>query len=294
MSPNHFQNLLELVRALITKKDTKMPKAITAKERLAITLRFLATGYSQQFLSFSFRMGKATVSNIATETSNAIYQVLKEKLSAPHTKGEYLKISQEFEENWNMPHTIGCIDGKHICIVCSKLTGTQYYNYKGFVSIVLMAVCDVKYCFTMIDLGQYGSNNDSGILASSVMGEMFDNVSKIYQSSDQDLPYFLLGDEIFPFKDWLMRPFLGAGATEEEKIYNYRHSSARRCIENAFGILAQRWRIFLKPIKALVKNVENYTLACLALHSYLRITENANYIPTGFADSEDSDGNSTW
>ena len=88
-----------------------------------------------------------------------------------------------------------------------------------------------------------------------------------------------------------MRPFPGAGATEEEKIYNYRHSRACRCIENAFGILSQRWRIFLKPIKASVKNVENYTLACLALHNYLRRTENAKYIPTDFADSEDSGRN---
>ena len=105
---------------------------------------------------------------------------------------------------------------------------------KDFFSSVLMAVCDANYSFTMIDLRQYGSNNDSGILASSVLGEMFDNAemnlpapSKIYQSSDQDLLYYLLGDEISPLKDWLMRPFLGKGVTEEEKIYNYRHSRAR-------------------------------------------------------------------
>ena len=252
MSPNRFQHLLELVRPLITKKDTKMRKVILAEERLAVTLHFLATGDSQQSLSFSFRMGKTTVSNIVTDTSNAIYQVLKEKyLSAPHAKEEWLKISQEFKENWNMPQTIGCIDGKHIRIVCPNLTRTQYYNCKGFFSIVLMAVCDASYCFTMIDLGQYGSNNDSGVLASSVMGEMFDNgemnlpaPSKIYQASDQDLSYFLLGDEIFPLKDWLKRLFPGAVANEEEKIYNYRHLRARRCMENAFGILSQRWRIF--------------------------------------------------
>ena len=71
-----------------------MRKAITAEESLALTLRFLVTGDSQQSLSFSFRMGKTTVSDIVTETSNAIYQVLKEKyLSAPHTKEEWLKIS---------------------------------------------------------------------------------------------------------------------------------------------------------------------------------------------------------
>ena len=153
-----------------------MRKAIIAEKRLAVTLRFLAKGNSQQSLIFPFRMGKARVINIVAETSNAIYQVLKERdLSALHTKEEWFKISQEFEENWNMPHAIRWIDGKHIRIVCPKLTGTQYYNYKGFFSIVLMAVCDASYCFTMIDLGQYGSNNDSGVLASSVMGEMFDN-----------------------------------------------------------------------------------------------------------------------
>ena len=84
MSPNRFQHLLELVRPLATKIDTKMRKAITAEERLAVTLR-LATGDSKQSLNFSFRMGKTTVSNIVTEKSSAIYQVLKEKyLSASH------------------------------------------------------------------------------------------------------------------------------------------------------------------------------------------------------------------
>ena len=38
-----------------------------------------------------------------------------------------------------------------------------------------MAICDANYCFTIVDLGQYGSNNDSGVLANSRMGEMFEN-----------------------------------------------------------------------------------------------------------------------
>ena len=250
----------------------------------------MATGDSQQSLSFSFRIGKASVSRIIADTCEAIYKVLKETyLSLPQTQDDWLKISQEFEENWNMPHTVGCIDGKHIRIECPRLTGTQYYNYKGFFSIVLMVICDANYCFTVIDIGQYGSNNASGILTSSEVGEMFDHdemnlppASKIHPSSDQKLPYFLLGDEIFPLKNWLMRPLPGAGATEEEKIYNYCQSRARRCIKNSFGILSQRWRIFLKPIKASVKHVESYTLACLALHNYLRLTKKCEICSDGF------------
>ena len=161
-----------------------------------------------------------------------------------------------------------------------------------------MAVCNTNYCFSLIDIGQYGSNNDSGVLAASKMGELFkDNEmnlpssSKISGSDDLDFPYFPLGDEIFPLKPWLMRPFPGKNATEEERVYNYRHSRARRCIGNAFGILSARWRIFQKPIRATVKHVESYILACLALHNYLRQTKNAGYSPRGFTDSEDNSGN---
>lgn len=104
MSPNRFQHLLELVSPLISKKDTNMRKAISAEERLALTLRLLSTGDSQQSLSFSFGIGKATVSRIVAETSDAIYKILKEKyMSAPRTEKDWLKISKDFEENWNMP-----------------------------------------------------------------------------------------------------------------------------------------------------------------------------------------------
>ena len=160
-----------------------------------------------------------------------------------------------------------------------------------------MAICDANYCFTLFDLGQYGSNNDSGVLANSEMGNMFDDNhlrvpadSKLCESEEQTLPYFLLGDEIFPLKKWLMRPYPGKNASEEERIYNYRHSRARRCIFNAFGVLSARWRIFHKPIRATVENVESYILACLALHNYLGLTDNAHYSLSGFTNSQDKDG----
>ena len=109
-----------------------------------------------------------------------------------------------------MPHAIGCIDGKHIRIECPQLSGSIYHNYKGFFSIVLLAICDINYCFTLFDLGQYGSNNDSGVLAHSQMRQMFEknelNVpedAKLEETHEQSIPYVLLGDEIFPQKNWL-------------------------------------------------------------------------------------------
>ena len=87
-----------------------------------------------------------------------------------------------------------------------------------------------------------------------------------------------------------MRPYPGK-LTKEQRIFNYRLSRARRTIENDFGILSARWRILYSPIRAKVENVENYVLACLTLHNYLRCTDNASYCPQGFVDSYDSTGN---
>ena len=160
-----------------------------------------------------------------------------------------------------------------------------------------MAICDANYCFTMFDVGQFGSNNDSGVLANSTMGVAFESErlkvpkGRVIDQETGILPYFLVGDEVFPLKTWLMRPCPGTDLScEEKKIYNYRHSRARMVIENAFGILSTRWRIFYKPIKFTLENAENYTVACLALHNYLRQTNNAVYTSVGFVDSESRDG----
>ena len=63
------------------------------------------------------------------------------------------------------------------------------------------------------------------------------------------LPYCLVGDEAFPLKPYLLRPYPGRDRlSREQSIYNYRLSRARRMIENTFGILANQWRIYRKSI----------------------------------------------
>ena len=298
MSPERFEHLLSIVGPVIAKQNTQLRESISAEQRLVVTIRFLSSGDAQQSLCYSFRLGKSTLSAIISETCSAIYEQLKEEyLRAPKSENEWLGIAETYENMWNMPNVIGAIDGKHIRIQCPSYSGTQFYNYKGFFSVVLMAVCDANYCFTMFDIGQFGSNNDSGVLANSTMGILLESnslhipKSRVINANTGAVPYYLVGDEIFPLKTWLMRPYPGSALEcEEKKIFNYRLSRARRVIENAFGILSSRWRILHKPIRASINNVERYVLACLTLHNYLRQTDNAMYTPTGFVDSESGDG----
>ena len=77
---------------------------------------------------------------------------------------------------------------------------------------------------------------------------------------------------------------------DNQRIFNYRLSRASLIIWNTLGILVARWRIFYTPVKGSIGNIEKYTWACLVLHNYLRLTDNATYCPFVFVDSFDSSG----
>ena len=83
--------------------------------------------------------------------------------------------------------------------------------------------------------------------------------------------HVFVGDEAFPIKANLIRPYPRArvGIMERIKqIFNYRLSRAR-IVENAFGILAQRFRLFNRRISLCPMNVDNVIKVCCILHNYL-------------------------
>ena len=72
--------------------------------------------------------------------------------------------ADEFYERWNFPNCIGATDDKHVMIQCPFNSGSLFYNYKSYFSIALLAVASADYRFVMIDVGAYGSSNDSSDL----------------------------------------------------------------------------------------------------------------------------------
>lgn len=195
---------------------------------------------------------------------------------------------------------MGALDGKHIAIQAPPNEGSNYFNYKGFHSVVLLAACDASYKFTLVDVGAGGRFSDGGVFRGSTMGQ--DLVSGSHNlpppqrlpNTGVKTPMVFVGDEAFPLLCNLMRPFPRKDLTVLTRVFNYRLSRARRIIENAFGILVARWRIFRQPIHASLQTVDAIIWASVCLHNYLRVwddeTSTFQYCPRGYPDGETASG----
>lgn len=155
-----------------------------------------------------------------------------------------------------------------------------------------------------MEIGHSGSESDGGIFSRSTLQKEITRGTLGLPpprtvGSEGLLPYFLVGDEAFPLKDYVMRPYPRRILHEDShkrhkrRVFNYHLSRARRVIENAFGILAQRWRILRRLFKAKTDNINRYGAACIVLHNFLMKESSASsaaYCPPGSADSEDWEG----
>nr|CAI5839394.1 unnamed protein product [Callosobruchus analis] len=194
---------------------------------------------------------------------------------------------------WQFENCLGAMDGKHILIKKPSNSGSYYFNYKGTFSVVLFAIVNANYEFLYVHTGTNGRVSDGGIWNNTGICKCLKanklnipNPTTLLNTSDQ-FPYVFIGDEAFPLMENLMKPYQQKGISHEEKIFNYRLCRARRVVENVFGILASRFRIFLQPIAIDIESIDAVVLACCALHNFLRKRSKKNYITESSVDYED-------
>ncbi|XP_011861155.1 PREDICTED: uncharacterized protein LOC105558199, partial [Vollenhovia emeryi] len=301
LTVEQFEELLTIIRDDIKKRSYR--EFLTPEFRLALTLCYLASGNSIVSLSNYWKIGKSTAYGVIKETCEAIWKRLKSSHLAPPSTQEWKLIADGYWSRWNLPNCCGALDGKHIRLQCPSKSGSQFFNYKQFFSFVLMALCDSKYCFTWVEVGDYGSLPDSSIFTSSALGKAMEEGSLNFPDPKQLpgtnvlVPYYFVGDEAFPLRTDLMRPYPRRNLTSEaNRIFNYRLSRARLTIENAFGILASRWRVLRTALAHQPSNVESIILATVCLHNFIINREEhlqgfKQYCPPSYVDHEDVSGN---
>lgn len=246
--------------------------------------RFLTTGDSFQTISFSYRLGHSTVYNIVRDTCRVICDNLMSEVLPNPNEEMWKSIAEDYYSLWNFPNCLGALDGKHITIQAPPNSGSLYFNYKKTFSVVLLALVDAHYNFIAVDVGSYGKNSDGGIFSNSNLGRAIEQ-NKLHIPQDEKLPntalklpYVFVADEGFPLKTYLMRPYPRQDVSDiSKRIFNYRLCRTRRVVENAFGILAQKFRIYFRRLQATPENADYIILATCILHNFIKKYDGNTY-----------------
>ena len=90
-----------------------------------------------------------------------------------------------------------------------------------------------------------------------------------FKGSETEMPFVILGGEAYPLKTHLMKPLARKDLSCEERVFNYRLSRARRCVECAFGILTAKWRLLNKAIETNVNKAERIVRCICLLHNII-------------------------
>ncbi|KAL8594576.1 hypothetical protein ACOMHN_002131 [Nucella lapillus] len=296
MTPELFQEILQRIEPDITRQDTNYRRALQPGLKLAATLRHMATGASYINLSYSFRCGVSTISKFVLEVCSAILEAYKdEAFVAQCDQAFWVGVASQFQEKWNFSHCIGALDGKHIAIRQPPRSGSVYYNYKGFFSVPMLALVDADYTFLWLDVGGQGHMSDSQIFRNC---ELYEHLlggtlhlppaTPLTQEEgdNREVPYFIVADEAFALETYIMKPYARRNMGHQELVFNYRLSRARRVVENAFGILANRFRCFLGTMVQKPENVRVIIKAAATIHNIMRQRAST----PGEGDSTDGDG----
>lgn len=216
-------------------------------------------------------------------------------MQLPKTEDDWMKIANGFEQQWNFPHCVGALDGKHVLLQAPFNTESEFFNYKKSFSIVLLALVDSEYCFTFVDIGAQGRMNDAGIFASTslyrriIRKELQLPPSKPLPGREKPVPYVFIGDDAFPISSALLKPYPGNHEKGSlQRIFNYRLCRARRIVENVFGILASVFRVFRSPMLLQPEKTSLVCMTCALLHNFLRRSKTSRklYTPSGSLDFE--------
>ncbi|WKX96214.1 hypothetical protein Q1695_012566 [Nippostrongylus brasiliensis] len=222
---------------------------VSAMHRFALTLRYLGHGMSFLATAHELGLGKSTVRSIVYEGCRAIMAEFFAEAFPKPTRRTWEENAELFSRLWKYPRGVGSLDGKHFKVFAPHNSGSTYFNYKAYFSLVLLAIVNGGYRIVSFELGGKGRESDAG--------------------GEGVVDYHVLADGGFPQRTLLQRPFRRTEIENDlaKAHFNERFSSVRRIVKSVFGILSARFRIFQRALIGSPDNCKLLIAATLVLHN---------------------------
>ena len=237
---------------------------LSLEQKVLICLKTLGWGGFQNCIKDFIDVAQPNVSRILSDFIETVVKLAPHFIFMQRKNNEICNIKRDFYKIASFPGVIVCIDGLHIQIIAPHEDEFAYVNRKKFHFINIQGICNANLLFLDVVAKWPGSSHHSFILQTAQVNDDFEN-GKYVDS-------WLLGDNWYPLKNWLMTP-ITQPATSAERNFNEVYRKTRCLIERAFGVLKSKWKILdhtggsmcCSPTK-----VAKITITCCVLHNICR------------------------
>ena len=284
-----FVYILNKIEGDISRQNTHLRQAVSAKKRLAMTLYYIASTAEYRTIGNLFGVSKSFVCQCIQGVCNSIVKRFPKVISLP-TGDDLLAVIEGYKTRWGFPMCAGAIDGTHIPVQTPNENHSVYVNRKGFHSILMQAVVDCNYIFRDVVIGWPGSVHDARVLSNSTIFEK-GNENCLFPADlseeicGEDVSPVIVGDPAYPLLPWLLKGYPGHNATKNQRLFNYRLSRARMTVENTFGRWKGRYIRFSKQVDMDVTGLVHVIHASCILHNTCEAMRN-EFLPHWLQDME--------
>lgn len=283
MSYESFHALLDIVSPHLPSVGVVgfVREPIASDLALATVLWRLAQGHSTKTVSLLYGVGESTVRKYCAIICRILaHPSMAQRFYISVPSGNRLaKIMEDYQAITGLPQIAGAIDGSHIKLERKpphKYFPAQYISRHGFASILLQGIVDSKKCFWSVVCKAPGGAHDSTHFKESTLysqlkrGEVLAQPTLMVQG--ETIRPYLLADSAYKATTFLVKPFRAkAGQHLREKIaFDKAFSKGRVKVENAFGILKNRWSI-LQDLNVKITLAPTFVAACCVLHNFVQL-----------------------
>lgn len=274
------KNLLHQVAPYFRRNDTNYRLCIQVEKKVCCALYAMGSTAELRTIGHLFGIGKSTAGELLHEFCSILIELFFHRLVKFPTTNEEIKMTIDgFATKYQYPLCLGSLDGTHISVTPPMGFETDYFNYKKFYSIIMLAVVDSNLRFTYVNIGAPGRCNDASVYTRSNLADVIKN--PIYENhfmivNARKVQAHLIADSAFALHRTLMKPYpIHPDMPRENVIFNYRLSRCRCTVERGFGLLKNRFRLLHKKMVFNVENATNIAKAAAILHNICINSEDA-------------------
>ena len=211
LSKDAFWRMHRKYGHLFDRQVTVLRMPVLSDKRLAMTIHYLAQGFTFSQLSLMYSVGHTTAVNVVHDTIDKLFSnFVRESIRFP-AGDELGQVIADFEHLYGggLPQCAGAVDGTFMHIRKPTIHGDSYWCYKNYTAIFLLACVDARGVFMYVNAGCPGSTGDASVFNYSLLArnvhrrKWLGTHNRIINGVDVQ-PY-LVGDSAFALSPMLLK-----------------------------------------------------------------------------------------